>query len=255
MDPWRIVEGVGPVVACALHCGHDVRPEVAARLAVTSAGRLYEEDPFTGGWTVLAATRVVVHRSRFEVDLNRDRAHAVYRGSDDAWGLRCWRRPPPDHLVAESLRLYDAFYAQLAAALRRLEALHGRFVVYDLHSYNHRRPGGDRSPGSEPDVNLGTGSMDRDRWGPVADAFLTSLTGETVGGRRLDVRENVRFKGGHLVRWVHETFPRTGCGLAVDVKKFFMDEETGCLDRPVWQEVGWALACTVPGVVEALERC
>ena len=250
------MEGAGPVVACAIHCGHDLRPEVAARLAVPNISRLYEEDPYTGGWTVLAPTRLVVHRSRFEVDLNRPRSGAVYREPDDAWGLRCWRSPLPESAVEESLRLHDAFYAELSAVLRRVEASAGRFVVYDLHSFNYRRPGdedGGRAPA--PDVNLGTGSMDRDRWGPVADAFMESLRHQKVNGRNLDVGENVRFKGGHLVRWIHETFPGTGCGLAVEVKKFFMDEHTGWLDREVWQEVGWALAATVPAVVEALERC
>jgi N-formylglutamate deformylase len=256
MDPWRILEGAGPVVAVALHCGHDLRPEVAARLAVPHAYRLSEEDPYTGGWTVLAPTRAVVHRSRFEVDLNRPRNRAVYREPCDAWGLRCWRSEPPEWLVEESLRLHDAFYSQLEAVLRRVEASAGRFVVYDLHSFNRRRPGeARRGADTAPDVNLGTGSMDRDRWGPVADAFMEVLRHEKVGGRHLDIDENALFKGGHLVRWIHETFPRTGCGLAVEVKKFFMDERTGWLDRPVWQEVGWALAATVPAVIEALERC
>ena len=104
-------------------------------------------------------------------------------------------------------------------------------------------------------MNLGTGSLDRDRWGPVADAFLAALATRTVAGRSLDIGENVRFKGGHLPRWVHETFPVTGCALAVEVKKFFMDEHTGRLDERAWQEVGEALAATVPAVVDGLERC
>jgi N-formylglutamate deformylase len=85
---WEKVEGAGPVVACAVHAGHDVRPEVVALLAVDDATRLREEDPHTGGWTALAPTRLVAHRSRFEVDLNRSRPQAVYLEPDDAWGLR-----------------------------------------------------------------------------------------------------------------------------------------------------------------------
>lgn len=63
----------------------------------------------------------------------------------------------------------------LAGVLDRAEQAFGRFVVYDLHSYNHRRDGPDRpagAPEDNPDVNLGTGSMARDRWAPVGDAFL-----------------------------------------------------------------------------------
>jgi N-formylglutamate deformylase len=254
MEPWEKVEGGGPVVACALHAAHDVRREVAALLAVDDATRRREEDQYTDGWTALAATRLVVRRSRFEVDLNRSRPKAVYLEPDDAWGLRCWKRPPPDGLVEASRRLHDAFYAELEDVLRSVEARYGRFVVYDLHSYNAGRPGSDRPAADEPDVNLGTGSMDRDRWAAVADRFLADLAAQAVGGRLLDVRENVRFKGGHLVCWIHETFPETGCGLAIEVKKFFMDEHTGQLDDGLSDAVGDALTATVPGMIDELNR-
>ncbi|MDQ3945087.1 MAG: N-formylglutamate amidohydrolase [Actinomycetota bacterium] len=255
VEAWEKLEGAGPIVACAVHAGHEVRTEVAALLALDDATRRREEDPYTGAWTALAPTRLVVHRSRFEVDLNRSRPQAVYLEPGDAWGLRCWKEPPPEQVVETSRRLHDAFYTELEAVLRGVEAGYGRFVVYDLHSYNHRRAGAGARPGEEPEINLGTGSMDRDRWAPVADRLLADLTAQPVGGRRLDVRENVRFKGGYLVRWIHETFPLTGCGLAIDVKKFFMDEHTGRLDRPRWEEVGRALAATVPGVLTELDRC
>jgi hypothetical protein len=71
--------------------------------------------------------------------------------------------------------------------------------------------------------------------------------------RPLDVRENVRFRGGHLSRWVHAAFPGQGCCLAVEVKKFFMDEHTGTIDEPVWAGVQAALAATVPGVLDELD--
>ncbi len=254
MDAWEIWRGDGPVVACGIHCGHDVRSEVAALLAVDDQTRSYEEDPYSGAWAELAPTRVLVHRSRFEVDLNRPRDKAVYLEPQDAWGLQVWREPPPPDLVAESRRLYDAFYSELESILSAVEAREGRFVVYDLHSYNHRRTGPSHPEGPAPDVNLGTGSLDRDRWGPVADGFLTALSVQTVGGRPLDIGENVRFKGGYLSRWVHGRFPATGCALAVEVKKFFMDERTGRLDPPSLEGVGRALAATVPAVVEGLCR-
>jgi N-formylglutamate amidohydrolase len=254
VEAWEIARGAGPVVACGIHCGHDVRPEVAALLAVDEKVRSYEEDPYSGGWAEFAPTRILVHRSRFEFDLNRPRDKAVYLEPDDAWGLQVWKEPPPRDVLEESLRLYDGFYAELETILEDVAARCGRFVLYDLHSYNHRPPGEAEVPRPEPDINLGTGSLDRDRWGPVADGFLAALATRTVGGRSLEIGENVRFQGGRLVRWVHETFPATGCALAVEVKKFFMDEHTGQLDGRRWKEVGEALAATVPAVVEGLGR-
>ena len=47
-------------------------------------------------------------------------------------------------------------------------------------------------------------------------------------GRRLDVRENVAFQGkGELTRFVHERYPGQGCAIALEFKKFYMDEWTG----------------------------
>ena len=57
------------------------------------------------------------------------------------------------------------------------------------------------------------------------------VLGQQVAGRPLDVRENVRFKGRQLAAFVHERFPTTGCALAIEVKKTFMDEWTGVVDE------------------------
>ena len=73
-------------------------------------------------------------------------------------------------------------------------------------------------------------------------------------GGRLDVRENVRFRGGHFPAWVHQSFPRSGCALAIEIKKFFMDEWTGEPDQLQLDAVGEALKSTVPGVLEELGK-
>ena len=50
-------------------------------------------------------------------------------------------------------------------------------------------------------------------------------------GRRLDVRENIAFQGkGEQTRFVHQHYPGRGCAIAVEFKKFFMDEWTGVPD-------------------------
>lgn len=251
---WTLERGEGPLVAVALHHGHAVRPDVADALAIDPADRLREEDPYTGLWTAVAPTRLVVHRSRFEVDMNRPRHEAVY--DREVWGLTVWKGagPPPD-VRERSLRQYDAFYETLEAVVRDRVRRHGRVVVLDLHSYNHRRGGPwgpEADPADNPDVNLGTGSLDRERWGGVADAFVHALRGRTVLGRRLDVRENVRFQGGWLSLWVHRTFPTSACALAVDVKKFFMDEWSGRAEPDALHAIRDALGGAVRPAMEAL---
>jgi len=252
---WEIALGDGPVIATALHDGHALREEVAASMALSEADRLREEDPYTGSWTSVATTRVIPRRSRFEVDLNRPRERAVYRTPEDAWGLRVWKRPPLESLVERSLADYDAFYAEAHRILSDMERRHGRFVVLDLHSYNHRRGGPDATPDApdaNPEVNVGTGSLDRARWGHLVDRFISDLQGFPVLGRSLDVRENVRFRGGHFSVWIHRQFPQSACCLAVEFKKFFMDEWTGQLDPAQHEASRKALRATLAGLHEGL---
>jgi N-formylglutamate amidohydrolase len=255
---WTLVRGEGPIVAVALHDGHQVGEGVARHLALSEVERLREEDPRTADWVGIAPTHIAVHRSRFEVDLNRPFEGAVYLGPHQAWNLQVWRDgTPPPEIVETGREIHRAFYSSLWSLLSEIEARHGRFVVYDLHSYNHRR-GGPGSPPADlhtsPDINLGTGSMDRERWKPVVEAFLGALSGVEVAGRPLEVGENVRFEGGYLAEWVHRSFPRSGCALAVEVKKIFMDEWTGEIDDGALAAVREALARTVAVVQEAVER-
>ena len=119
----------------------------------------------------------------------------------------------------------------LGSLLDEIVAEHGRFVLIDVHSYNHRRggPGAPPTPQAEaPDVNIGTFSMPRDQWAFLLDPLIETMRGFEFNGRRLDVRENVAFEGrGAQTRFVHERYPGTGCAIALEYKKFYMDEWTG----------------------------
>jgi N-formylglutamate deformylase len=241
------------VIATAIHDGHDLRPDLAGLVNVDDATRLREEDPHTGTIAKRFTSSVVVHRSRFEVDLNREREEAVYRGPDDAWGLDLWRRPPTEEVVSESLMLYDRFYSDLASALDRLVAERGGFVLYDIHSYNHRRAGPEAPPDpveESPVVNLGTGSLPG-RWKGVAGAFVESLRGSNLAGAPIDVGENVQFEGRQVARWVHENYGDVGCALAIELKKVFMDEWTGMTHSTQVEELGDALLASVEPVERA----
>ncbi|NUO54136.1 MAG: N-formylglutamate amidohydrolase [Polyangiaceae bacterium] len=251
----RLADRGGPIVATAIHDGHAVRPDLAAIFAIDEATRLREEDPFTGRIAIVASTSLVGLRSRFELDLNRPRDRAVYRTPEDAFGLHVWREPPSDEQVARSLDGYDAFYRALEVVLRERERRHGRFVVLDIHSYNHRRGGPlapPEDPALNPEINVGTRTVDRARWGPLVDRFCADLRAGAPDGRELDVRENVRFRGAAMSAWIHRTFPESGCALALEFKKTFMDEWTGQVDHVRLSALSGALASTFPGLVESL---
>jgi hypothetical protein len=246
-----------PLLATALHAGHDLRDEIKARMALDDAQRLHEEDPYTDQWTVIAENRIVPRRSRFEVDLNRSRIEAVYRRPADAWGLQIWKKPLPDAVIARSLAEYDFVYQQIDQRLQRLQHHFGHFVVFDIHAYNHRRNGPDRpaaDPRDNPDINVGTGTMVSNKWRPLVRRFMSELRQFDFYGRHLDVRENVKFVGRQLPHWVHSRYPDSGCALAIEVKKFFMDEWTGQVFPDQLSRVLAAFSSTVPGVLGELQK-
>jgi N-formylglutamate amidohydrolase len=257
MEIFQLIAGEGPLVAAAIHAGHWVRPDIAELLLPDDADRLREEDPFTDALTEVAPTRLIAGRSRFEVDLNRPREQAVYMKPEDCWGMSIWKSISPSYVIERSLANYDLFYATVEVLLRKLAAIHQRVIVLDIHSYNHRRDGPHgplADAEANPDVNIGTGAMDRLRWAPVVDAFIEELRRYDFLGRRLDVRENVRFRGGHFPRWIHETFPESICAIAIEFKKFFMDEWTGEVNRRQFAELQAALQSTQPRLLEALDE-
>lgn len=242
-------------IATAVHNGHDLRPEVAEIMGLEDSTRLREEDRHTGLLASYLGSYVVVNRSRFEVDLNRPPSDAVYMHPADSWGLQIWKEVPAPEVIDRSRREHDDFYEALGEVLEQLVDRHGGFVLYDVHSYNHRRGGPDEppeDPADNPMVNLGTGSLPS-KWQPVADAFLSSLRQVTVGGRPIDARENVRFRGRYVAQFVHDNFGHVGCALAIELKKVFMDEWTHELDEIRLAELGVALAKTADPVHRAWE--
>ncbi|MGC5048749.1 N-formylglutamate amidohydrolase [Micrococcus porci] len=258
VGPWKDdPAAAGQVVFTSVHSGHALRPEVAERMVLAEADRFREEDPFTDAIGAGVGSGLVMHRSRFEVDLNRPRATSVYTSPEQSWGLDVWRGGRLDEDVAErSRQVHDAWYAELG---RRLDVLAGRgpYVVFDVHSYNHRRDGAKAAPApreQNPDVNVGTGSVDREPWAPVVDGFMDSMARPLVAGlgRRLDVRENVKFWGQNEARWAHRRHPDQACVMALEFKKEFMDEWTGQPDAAVVRELSAALADAADAVAQAL---
>jgi hypothetical protein len=257
---WNISDAQEPLIATAIHDGHDVREEVKDLLHLSDDDRLREQDPYTGDLARTAKNHIIPKKSRFEVDLNRPREKAVYVVAEDAWGLKVWKQRPHSELIERSLNQYDDFYTELHRVYDDMCRRFGAFVVFDIHSYNHRRGGPDAEPehaDGHPEVNVGTGTMDRGRWSGVVDRFIRDLSSYKSGGRSLDVRENVKFFGGNHPKWSHQTFPDSACVIAIEFKKFFMDEWTGEVYSSEFNFISEALQSTFDGVnaeIRAISR-
>jgi len=232
---WTMQRGPGAVLATAIHDGHELRPEIAAAMRLAGADRLREEDPFTGQAVTGVPTHVIANRSRFEFDLNRAADSAIYRTPEESWGIAVWEGELDQALAERSLAIHAAYYRMLGAVLDDISNQHERFVLIDVHSYNHRRdgPGADATPQEKaPDINIGTFSMPREEWAFLIDPLMDRMREFDFNGRKLDVRENVAFQGkGEQTRFVHHRYPGRGCAIALEFKKFFMDEWSGKPDR------------------------
>ena len=88
-DAWDLTVCDGPVIATAIHDGHTLRPALHDRIALDEQSRWREEDPLTSLLTQVGDARLRVRTSRFEVDLNRPRAGAIYATPEASWGLEC----------------------------------------------------------------------------------------------------------------------------------------------------------------------
>ena len=228
---WTVTHGASPIVASAIHDGHGLRAEVAAAMTLGDGDRLREEDPFTGQAVVGVDNHIIVHRSRFEFDLNRGVDGAIYETPELSWGLHVWNVPPDQAIVARSLAIHATYYRMLGHYLDDIALDHRRFVLLDVHSYNHRRDGPDGVASAQdtaPDINIGTFSMPRDEWAFLLDPLIEAMRGFDFNGRRLEVRENIAFQGkGEQTRFVHDRYPGKACAIAIEFKKFFMDEWSG----------------------------
>lgn len=249
-----ITYGTSPLVATAIHAGHKMRANLIDKCALTEQERLYEEDPYTDYWVPITDNQIVAHYSRFELDLNRSRDMTVYKKPEHAWGLKVWKEELPQESIQESLARYDEFYGDVKEMFTELQQKHGCFIVYDIHSYNYKREGPegpDADPEMNPEVIIGTGNMNREKWAPVVESIMRTIESYNYKGRRLDVRENVKFDGGNLNYWTHDTFPDQACVLSIEFKKFWMNEWTGEPDQEHMDEIKNLLQATTKPVLKA----
>ena len=64
----------------------------------------------------------------------------------------------------------------------------------------------------------------------------------------------MKFFGGQLARWIHENYSSSVCVLAIEVKKFFMNEWTGELYTEQHEAIGRALAYAATALNDELQK-
>ncbi|WDF67357.1 N-formylglutamate amidohydrolase [Sphingobacterium oryzagri] len=233
---YKVYREDSPFWVFAIHDGHQISPEVAPYLSIDEKDRLREEDPYTASMAELPVNRYVVGTSRFQLDINRKQEASVYHSPELAWGLTVWKSQTPANLQEQLYDDYSKAYDKIDSLIQETIDTHGFFVVLDIHSYNAKRSGPDADIDTEADPQINLGShYNKPAWRHVIDHFMQSVSQQKLLDEPIDIRENVKFKGGHLAQHLLEKFGDKGCVLSVEFRKDFMDEWTGIPYTPVIQ--------------------
>jgi hypothetical protein len=217
-------------VCTAIHDGHKLREDLQDNCLLDESERLYEEDPFTGALIEDMPITLTGLDSRYEYDLNRGEETCVY---ETAWGKEVWKQPLTETQKNASLEKHRRFNRVAVALAKKLQAIHGSCLFYDMHSYNYVR----REESDTPAFNIGTEQLDKQRWGDVIDHWNKRLnTIEMPDTAMRSALDEVFYGRGNLAT-VMKPYAGNVLVLPTELKKTFMDELSGELNDSFFAEL------------------
>jgi hypothetical protein len=235
---WKLsIKEYVPWVCVALHDGSGFPFELEQHCLLSSADRIFEEDPHTAKLVVSQPIVVSGLDSRYYYDLNRSPEHC---DKTTVFGRRVWKKDiHPLSLLAK--QRHEKFYALFKVLVNKLVDLFGYCLIIDIHSYNYSRI--DRET---PLFNLGATKFKREDEHLFVRQWKQALEDIKFPGIKLPVAENDVFRGeGYLLQWVQREFPKTCMTIPIDIKKIYCDEVTGkiypFLFRRLTQELNKAI--------------
>lgn len=228
-----------PFICAAVHDGHQFRKSLWKNCIHTEYERWYEEDPCTKQMVQSNPIVLAGCDSRFEYDLNRPPETAIF---DTAWGKQLWKVPLHQNEKQVSLKKHSNFYRIAHALVKKIEELHGRAIVYDMHSYNWKRWNR-----AVPTWNLGTSNIDNERFGAIVHAWSKKLGSIELPYDLPQISLiNDTFQGnGHFLKYITENFKNT-LVLATEIAKIYCDELTGVIYPEVVKTVEEQLKQLIP---------
>lgn len=214
------IDEYSPIICTAIHNGHRLREELQKTFLLTDAERYYEEDPYTAELISSFPIQLIGNDSRFEYDLNRAKTLSTYFKT--AWNKQVWKKTLTPKQRNKSHEKHESFYRVLEAIITQVEKLFKNSIVFDMHSYNHKR-----IEHKTPTFNIGSSQIDMERWGSVAKHFEQQLNKVELPNIESYAAIDEIFQGrGYLIAHVNAHFDNT-LVLPVEVKKVFMDETIG----------------------------
>jgi len=224
------IDEYAPIICTAIHNGHRLRPEIEKSFLLSKEERFYEEDPYTDELISSFPIQLIGNDSRFEYDLNRAKALSTYFKT--AWDKQVWVKPLSQKERAKSHSKHQSFYNVLEAIITVIEKLFNNAIVFDIHSYNHKRIEKDT-----PTFNIGSEQIDIERWGNIVSHFEKKLNHIVLPNLHVRGATNEVFQGrGYLITHINGHFDNT-LVLPTEVKKIFMDESSGDVYPLVLEEL------------------
>src|SRR5690606_20550335 len=106
----------------------------------------------------------------------------------------------------ESLKKHTAFYKVVDALVAKTESIHGKAIVFDMHSFNRKR--WDREI---PNWNIGTDNIDNKRFGGSAESWREKLARiKFPEGIKSGAKINDTFRGnGYFLKHISSRFDNT----------------------------------------------
>ena len=208
-----------PYCCTAIHDGSKLRAELKTKIKHDEYNRWFEEDPFTGDFIASMPITIIGNDTRFEYDLNRTPDDCV---SETAWGKNVWKKKLTHKEHQRSLQKHANYYKVTHALIAKLEDLFGGCIVYDMHSYNHKR--WDRKV---PLFNIGAERIDMNRFGAVVEHWRSELaTIKLENLENISAINDVFYGRGYNLEYITNNFKNT-LVLATEIKKVYCNELTG----------------------------
>jgi len=252
--------GTAPLLISLPHDGIALPAEMAARMT-ESAKRVPDTDWFVGRLYSFAesldASILVPAYSRYVVDLNRPPDDVSLYPGQNTTGL-CptvqfsgepvylpGEEPTPAEIAERVDDFWRPYHQALDKELKRLQATHGRVLLWEGHSIKSEVPF--LFDGRLPDINLGT----------AGGASCHAATRERVE-RVLSAQTkyswvcNGRFKGGHITR--HYGKPADGIeAIQLELAQCnYMDEKRGTYDSAIAAQLQVLLESLVRAALSAV---
>ncbi|QBG35415.1 flavohemoglobin expression-modulating QEGLA motif protein [Litorilituus sediminis] len=219
-----------PLICAAIHNGQRLRAELSKLFLLSKQEKYHEEAPYTDELLSSFPIQLIANDSRFEYDLNRAKALSTY--FKRANQKQIWQKSltPKQRLISH--QKHESFYKVLEAIVSVIEKQFGNAIVFDIHSYNYKQ-----RDENTPTFNIGSEQIDVERWGQVIKHFERQLNKIELPNLDVSAETDKVFHGrGYFISHINAHFDNT-LVLPIEVKKVFMDENSGELYPLVLEEL------------------